>query len=57
MFNIHGASGLGGAMVVIIILLLGAIGYSLARYKNYGKKCRAWALSSLDINFKPSCPA
>ena len=37
-FNIHGASRLGGALVVIIVLLLGAIGYSLARYKDYAKK-------------------
>ena len=36
-------------------MLLGAIGYSLARYKNYAKKWWAWALSNLDTNFKPSC--
>ena len=54
-FNIHGASGLGGALVVVIVLLMGAMGYSLARYKDYAKKCQA--LTSLETSFKPSCPA
>ena len=37
-FNIHRASGLGGALVVIIVLLLGAIGYAIGRYKDYARK-------------------
>ena len=37
-FNIHRASGLGGALVVIIVLLLGAIGYTIGRYKDYARK-------------------
>ena len=56
-FSIHGASGLGGAPVVIILMLLVAIGYSLAKYKNYAKKCCIRALTGLEIGFKPSFPA
>ena len=56
-FNIHGASGLGGALVVIIVLLLATIGYSLARYKDYAKKCQVQAITSLETGLKPSCPA
>ena len=33
-FNIHSASGLGGALLVIVILLLAASGYCLARCKD-----------------------
>ena len=56
-FNIHGASVLGGALVVIMVMLLAAIGYSLVRYKDYAKKCRVHALTSLETGLKPSCPA
>ena len=45
------------AGAVVIFLLLGAIGYSLARYKDYAKKCWVRALLSLETNFKPSCPS
>ena len=53
----HGASGLGGALVVIIVLLLGTISYSLARYKDYAKKCRVRVTTSLETGLKPSCQA
>ena len=52
-FNIHGAS----MLVVIIMMLLAAIGYSQAIYKDYAKKCRVRALTSLENGLKPSCPA
>ena len=47
-FNIHRASGLGGALVEIIVLLLRANGYSLAIYNDYSKKCRVRAITSLE---------
>ena len=56
-FNIHRASGLGGALVEIIVLLLGANGYSLAIYNDYSKKCRVRAITSLETGLRPSCPA
>ena len=56
-FHIHRASCLGGALLVIIILLLGAIGYSLARYKGYTKKSWAQTLSNMVNDFKQSCLA
>ena len=48
--NVHGASGMGGTLLVILILLPATLGYSLARYKDLAKKCRVRVL-------KPSCPA
>ena len=44
------------APVVIIVMLLVAIGYSLAKYKDYAKMCRICALTSLETGLKPSCP-
>ena len=53
---VHGALGMGGALLVILILLLATLGYSLAMYKDYAKKCKNQALTSLET-LKPSCPA
>ena len=56
-FNIHGASELGGAFLVIVVLVLAAIGYCMARYMHYARKCQVQALISLETTLKPSCPA
>ena len=52
--NVHSTSGMGGALLVILILLLATLGYNLARYKDYAKECRVWALTCLET-LEPSC--
>ena len=42
--NVHGASGMGGALLVILILLLATPGYSLASAES--RPSPAWRLSS-----------
>ena len=42
--------------MVITVLLLAAIGYALARYKDYAKKCQVRAVTSLEAGLKPTCP-
>ena len=54
--NVHGASTARGAFLVIPNLLLCCFRYTVARYKNYAKRMRLRAITSLDI-LKPSCQA
>ena len=54
--NIHGASSAGGALVVVAVLVLACLGYGAARYRDYIRKARHRAATTLDI-LKPSCPA
>ena len=46
----------GGALLVVAVLLLACLGYRAARYKDYIKRVRHRAATTLDI-FKPFCPA
>ena len=48
--NVHASSGIGGALFVIVILLLAGIGYAIARYRVTAKARRARALVSLDVD-------
>ena len=54
--NIHGASSVGGARLVVAVLLLACLGYGMARYRDYIKRVRHRAATTLDI-IKPLCPA
>ena len=54
--NIHDASSVGGALLVVAVLLLACLGYGAARYRDYIKRVRHRAATTLDI-LKPSSPA
>ena len=54
--NIHGAFSVGGALLVVAVLLLACLGYGAARYRDYIERVRHRAATTLDI-LKPSCPA
>ena len=54
--NVHGASTAGDAFLVITNLLLCCFRYTVACYKNYAKRMRLKAITSLDI-LKSSCQA
>ena len=54
--NIHGDSSVGGALLVVAVLLLACLGYGMARYKDYVKRVIHRAATTLEI-LKPSCPA
>ena len=47
--NIHGASSLGGALLVIVVILLAVGGYGVAKYLRYLRKCRSRAITSLGL--------
>ena len=46
---------MSSALAIGGVLLLAILSYSLGRYKDHAKKCRARAITSLEI-LKPSCP-
>ena len=52
--NIHGALSVGGALLVVAVLLLACLVYGVARYRDYVKRMRHRAATSLEI-LKPSC--
>ena len=53
--NIQGASSAGGALVIVAVLVLACLGYGAARYRDYVRKVRQRAATTLDI-IKPACP-
>ena len=48
-FSALNASGMEGALLFFVIMLLATLGYSLARYKDYAKKCRVRAQAKLPL--------
>ena len=47
--NLHGASSMGGAVFVVAILALACLDYGLAKYRDYLRKVRHRATTTLDI--------
>ena len=55
LINLHMPSSMGGAMMVLVVLGLGFLGYSAARFKDQRREAGRRAATSLEI-LKP-CPA
>ena len=47
--NLHGANSAGGALFVVAIIALACLGYGLAKYRDYLRKVRHRATTTLDI--------
>ena len=54
--NIYGASSAGGALMVVVVLALACLGYAMARYRDYLRRVKHRAATTLEI-LKPTCPA
>ena len=53
--NLHMPSSAGGAMLVLVVIGLGCLGYAAAKYKDYRRRVGRRAATTLEI-LKP-CPA